>query len=459
VRLGATTFLIFTLGVVNFGNADVDIRHDPIVEAVAKVKPSVVNISTAQIVEVHDPFEDFFGEFFGHNRGRPVEKRQMPYSLGSGVIVDEDGYILTNTHVVERADVIGVLLGNDASDTNNVYQAKVVERSEASDIALLKIDPKHGEKFQAVRFAKDDDLLLGETVIALGNPYGLGLSVSRGILSSTTRRPQPDQRGPLAYQDWLQTDAAVNPGNSGGPLIDLRGELIGINNAVFRKDNAQGISFAIPIKRIGETLSEIFTPENKGFWFGARIKSDQGRLSVMKIETGSPAEKAGLKTGDLILKIADKPPKNFIEFMVELIKASENRDVTLTVSQRGEQKNVPIRIVREDTVFKADLIREKLGLSVQIVTPEMAQNLQFQPDSGLVITGVDRNSPGAEAGLQPGILLTGIDDDAVNTVVAAAKKLYGKRKGDKVSLSLLAWQQRGRFLYPTPGRVELKVRQ
>src|SRR6185295_17409532 len=170
---------------------------------------------------------------------------------------------------------------------------------------------KPGERFRAVKFTRDDDLLLGETVLALGNPFGLGGSVSRGILSSKNRR-LPKEHEPLDYADWLQTDAAINPGNSGGPLINLRGELIGLNVAMYRE--GQGIGFAIPIKQVTEALSEIFIPEViNSLWFGAQIKAGQHALLVTAVESNSPAGKAGLTVGDQILQVDGKTPKGFVE--------------------------------------------------------------------------------------------------------------------------------------------------
>lgn len=445
----AVAALLFTLA--EPAQAEVDVRRDAVVEAIARTRPSVVNISTEELVEVRDQFEDPFFEFFSPFHRRPFRTHIEPrYSLGSGVIIDDEGFILTNAHVVQRANRIAVVIGT------NLYDAKLEAISGTSDIALLKIEPKAGEKFPAVKFAKDDDLLLGETVIALGNPFGLGLSVSRGILSSTARRPQPDERGPLNHQDWLQTDAAVNSGNSGGPLINLRGELIGINNAILAK--GQGISFAIPIKRVGESLSEIFTPENKGFWFGAHIKSEESRLVIDSVQRGSPAEKSGLKAGDTVVRIADVTPKNFIEFMVELIKRSEKKGVSMVIAQGTKQRTVNVEVVREETVFNTELIRQKLGITVQALTPEIAEALAVQAGDGLVISGVDKNTPAAQADLRPGFIITGVDDEEMNDVKAVAKKLYGKRKGDEVTLSLFFVQRQGGFLFPKAGRITLKVR-
>src|SRR5438105_5747490 len=230
---------------------ELDIRRDAVVEAVQSVMPSVVNVATEELVAVRDSLDDLFREFFD-----PYHRRRQPntqFSLGSGVIVDEDGFVLTNFHVVSRARRVWVKLSDGRE-----FECERISGNSFADVALLQIRASKGEKFTAVKFADDDDLLLGETVLALGNPFGLGGSVSRGILSSKSRRP-PTENEPLDVMDWLQTDAAINPGNSGGPLVDLRGELVGVNVAVYREGH--GIGFAIPIKRVTEALSEISIPE------------------------------------------------------------------------------------------------------------------------------------------------------------------------------------------------------
>ena len=212
---------------------EMDVRRDATVNVIEKIMPAVVNIATATIVEqANDPSLEVFRRYFGWRV--PTEKHEEPFSVGSGVVVDEEGYILTNFHVLEHAARVQVKLWD-----GRVYDADPLVYTPLKDVALLKLRAKPGEKFQAIKFAKDDDLLLGETVLALGNPYGLGGSVTRGILSSKNRRT--DLGGErLTAQDCLQTDADINPGNSGGPLVNLRGELIGINVAVYREGQGMG---------------------------------------------------------------------------------------------------------------------------------------------------------------------------------------------------------------------------
>src|SRR6266699_2491008 len=266
--------------------AEPHIRRDATVAAVERVMPSVVNIATATVVEYEDFYQRLFSEFFGQGGYRP--RREQEYSIGSGVIIDEDGYVLTNLHVVRRATRTQVKLWDGRE-----YEADRIVATPNSDVALLKIRCKPGEKFKAANFAADDDLLLGETVLALGNPFGLGGSVTKGILSSKTRRPSTGNE-PLNVNDWLQTDAAINPGNSGGPLLNIRGELIGLNVAVYRE--GQGIGFAIPVKQVSEALAGFFSPEvSHSLWFGARLRQGPPPLTVAMVQPGGPSAKAGLR--------------------------------------------------------------------------------------------------------------------------------------------------------------------
>ncbi|MDQ6632855.1 MAG: PDZ domain-containing protein, partial [Verrucomicrobiota bacterium] len=292
------------------------------------------------------------------------------------------------------------------------------------------------------------------------NPFGLGGSVSRGILSSRNRRPAAE-KSPLGIEDWLQTDAAINPGNSGGPLVNLRGELIGLNVAVFREQNAQGIGFAIPIKRVAEALSEIFTPEEspQQLWFGARVRSNFNSLQVSSVQSGSPAEKAGLRVGDSILQIGEKTPRNFIEFVVELLNRSEkNSNVPLIVSRNGERKSLAVQLIAQKNFFNADLIRQKLGVTLQEVTPDLAQALRLNSTSGFLVAGVDDKSPAQIAGVRRGYLITAIDGRVPADLTDLAKILYEKKKGEKAQLGLVLTRQQGNLIQARPAAAEVKVR-
>ena len=241
--------------------AETDIRRDATVAAIEMVMPSVVNIATETFFESHEWYDVMRRQFYGV----PLPQAKS-ISLGSGVIIDEEGYLLTNLHVVNGAHRIQVKLWDGRE-----YEAEWLSETPASDVALLRIKAKPGERFKAIKFAHDDDLLLGETVLALGNPFGLGGSVTRGILSSKNRRPATGKE-PLNIEDWLETDAAINPGNSGGPLVNLRGELIGLNVAVSQQEQGMGLGFSIPIKQVSAALGT-FSGRN------APMRSGLGRSS------------------------------------------------------------------------------------------------------------------------------------------------------------------------------------
>lgn len=418
-------------------NPPPDIRRDPVVNAIEEVMPSVVNISTETIVEIRDPFDQVFRDFFGPYWGRRSPRRQK--SLGSGVIIDETGYVLTNMHVVRRADRITVTLANGRS-----FEARAIVQTLKTDVALLQLLETGGEKFKAIKFAQDDDLLLGETVLALGNPFGLGGSVSRGILSSKARRPVAEDES-LDVNDWLQTDAAINPGNSGGPLVNLRGELIGISVAVFRE--GQGIGFAIPAKRVSEALGEIFTPEfMRSLWFGGNFQSSAAGLLVSAVEPGSPAEKSGLRRGDRLLSVNDKTPRNVVEINRELLAAGERREVRLAVQRDQERKTLTVRLVPEETVFNPNLIRQKLGAALQPLTPQLAASMGFGQFQGFLVSDVEPGGPAANAGLKEGELIQGFDGQVPGNIVRAAHFLYAKKKGERVQLSVIVPRRTGRIV-------------
>ncbi|HMP84928.1 MAG TPA: trypsin-like peptidase domain-containing protein, partial [Verrucomicrobiota bacterium] len=322
-------------------SAETDIRRDDTVRAVEEVMPCVVNIATSTMVRYQDFYDDLLRQFYGDRPIGPRTKEQLN-SIGSGVIIDEDGYILTNFHVLRRASRIQVKLWDGRE-----YDADPLVYTPLKDVALLKIRAKPGEKFKAIKFAADDDLLLGETVLALGNPYGLGGSVTRGILSSKNRRLTAGNE-PLSAQDWLQTDAGINPGNSGGPLVNLRGELIGINVAVYREQQGMGVGFAIPIKQVAAAMAEFFSPEVMGsLWFGARVKPGTMPLLVTGVQPGSPAHQAGMKPGHQIVTVDGNVPRNLVDFN-RLVAQAANRAATIEVSDSAGMQSLGVKMIPLD---------------------------------------------------------------------------------------------------------------
>jgi len=409
--------------------AQTDIRRDAIVRVTEEVMPCVVNVSTESVVQSRDPFEEIWRRFYGQPK--------VQSSLGSGVIISEDGYLLTNLHVVRRASRIQVKLSDAAG--GGVYDVEPKHYfSPRIDMAMLKIIPhKKGEKFKAIRFAKDDDLLVGETVLALGNPFGLGESVTKGILSSK-RRAVPKENESLQMENWLQTDALINPGNSGGPLVDLRGELIGINNAIL--EAAQGIGFAIPIKEVRQALGEMFNPESAARWFGAQVTIDSPLL-VRKIEPHSPAAQAGLEPGDVILDLNGHPAGDYIDFTRALLRPGD-LNFDLTVRRDGEPRQLRLRLLP-----LTDLFHRRMGLELQELTPELVRRLRLEnlggTASGLLIAGVDPGSAAERAELREYYLINGIGNQPVGNYLDLHAALASVAAGDTAELSVLVPRTRG----------------
>ncbi|MGH7969482.1 MAG: trypsin-like peptidase domain-containing protein, partial [Limisphaerales bacterium] len=390
--------LVLMLASAPVGASEPDVRRDAAVLATEQVLPSVVNIATESVIEYHDWYDDLLRRFYGRSSDNPVREEQ---SLGSGVIIDEEGYVLTNYHVVRRATRIQVKLWDGRE-----YEAEPVVATEGTDVALLKLKTKPGEKFKSIRFAADDDLLLGETVLALGNPYGLGGSVTKGILSSKNRRPANGNE-PLNVQDWLQTDAAINPGNSGGPLVNLRGELIGLNVAVYMDEQGQrgmGVGFSIPVKQISAALSRFFTPEvTDSLWFGAQIKSTSGSLVVASVQPGSPAARAGLQAGDRVMEVNGHPTRHPIDCN-RLLVAGREHSPTLAVARGSERRSLKVQMRPIE-----DLVRHKLGMTLQQDPLKAGRRPLGDIGDGMYIDDVDRNGPAAQAGLTRGYLLTSVE--------------------------------------------------
>ncbi|MCD6320509.1 MAG: DegQ family serine endoprotease, partial [Candidatus Desulfofervidaceae bacterium] len=410
---------------------------------VKKAQPAVVNISTVRIIksqgpvfryffgpfEENDPFKDFFDRFFGEIPQHELKQK----SLGSGFIIDKDGYILTNNHVVEKATEITVRLLN-----HKEYKAKVVGRDPKTDVALLKIDPHHS--LPTLPLGNSDTLQVGDWVIAIGNPFGLGHTVTIGIISAKERII-----GAGPYDNFLQTDAAINPGNSGGPLINLRGEVVGINTAIVAQ--AQGIGFAIPIN-IAKVIVEQLKKHHRVIrgWLGVLIQEvtpqlakalglkEVGGALVADVTPNSPADKAGIKRGDVILEYNGHPIKemNDLPRLVATTPVGEKatikvwrngRTITLTttIGELKEEKNIAERVTPS---------QRGLGISVADITPRLAARLGI--DKGVIITRIRPGSPAAEADLKRGDVIIEINRHPVNNLKDYYKYIQKAKPGDTI---------------------------
>jgi serine protease Do len=442
-------------------------------ELAEEVSPAVVNIRTTKTVQggpmgglfgmrprgqegpgrqgpgqappdLHEFFRRFFG---GPEGGRPPQEFKQR-ALGTGVIVDEEGYVLTNNHVIAGADEILVKLKNGEE-----YQAEIRGRDKKTDLALIKIKADHDLPY--LTLGDSDDLRVGDWVLAVGNPFGLENTVTAGIVSAKQR-----VIGAGPYDDFIQTDASINPGNSGGPLIDMEGRVVGINTAIVAQ--GQGIGFAIPINLAKSVMRQL---RDKGRvvrgWLGVYIQpvtpelaekfgleGDQGAL-VADVVNGSPADKAGLKRGDVIVAYNGREvgDTHALPRMVAATPVGEKAEVT--VIRGGETKELTVTIgeLKEDQMAAAEPGEAgpaDLGMSVQTLTPELAQQLGVDQTEGAVITQVEQNSPADEAGLSRGDVIL----EAAQKEISGAeefREIAGRVKPGQGLLLLI--QRRGNTLF------------
>ena len=451
---------------VNVSDRDVDrsARGTSYAPTIKKVTPSVVTIQSTRTVTTRqgmNPFFDdemlrrFFGDQFRQDRR---ERKQTQQGLGSGVIVSEDGYILTNNHVVEGADEDGVKVA--LADGKTKYDAKVVGKDSRTDVAVLKIEAKN---LPAITIANSDKLEVGDVVLAIGNPFNVGQSVTMGIVSGVGRGTGILGEG--GYEDFIQTDAAINPGNSGGALVDAEGRLVGINQSIFsRSGGNNGIGFAIPINLARSVMDRLTTDGKftRGF-LGVlpqavdehlarefKLSGTEGAL-IGEVSPNTPAEEAGLKEGDVIIEVDGK-------------KITDPRHLRLTVSQIPPKSKVVVKAIRngkektfnvtlgvlpgdqasagtENSSSNADGKVEQLdGVEVSDLDARTRQQLGIPARiNGALVTGVDPDSKAAEAELREGDIIVEINRQPV-TSADEAVKLSEEAKGDRVLLRVYSSQ-------------------
>ncbi|HHT9151960.1 MAG TPA: trypsin-like peptidase domain-containing protein [Candidatus Hypogeohydataceae bacterium YC40] len=416
-------------------------RRNPIVEAVEKVGSAVANISTERLVVERstDPFfsgrSELFREFFESYFGT-YEKKKVETPLGSGVIIDPEGYIVTNEHVTSAASKLTISLSDGSQ-----YEAQLISSDPEVDLAILKIDA--GKPLPYVRLGTSSDLMIGETVVALGNPLGFENSVTTGVMSAVNRTITfPGKYGEIKYEGLLQTDALINPGNSGGPLVNINGELIGINMAIIA--TAQGIGFAIPVDKVKEALVKLFNfQEINRVWLGLRVKEPAGGGVVVDVvEEKSPAQKAGIHAGDVVTAVDSKRVTDVIEFEKYLLKKNAGDKLSVHVNRDGREKTFKVTLEKLPVPPAEQLARAKLGLEVQAFTPELASKLGIDwLTEGVLISGVDPRSPAGEAGMEPGMVIISLGDYKISSLEEMARLLDKVKSGDRVDVGL-AWVDR-----------------
>jgi serine protease Do len=421
-----------------------------------QVKHAVVNISTTQVIKggsIHpfmgpnSPFREFFGDdFFKRFFGEMPQGEMKTHALGSGFVIDDkEGLILTNNHVVEKATEIKIKV-----ESGEEYDAKVVGRDPKTDLALIKVKPD-GDFPKPAVLGDSDALRVGDWLMAVGNPFGLGHSVTVGILSAKGRII-----GAGPYDDFLQTDAAINPGNSGGPVFNMNGEAVGINTAIVAQ--GQGIGFAIPINVAKELLPQLKSGKIVRGWLGVMIQDITPELAksfglketkgvlISQVVDGSPAEKAGLERGDVIVEYSGKEVENAHTLSRLVAATAPNTQADIKIIREGKAKTISVTIgtMPEETAEgkPAPETEESVwGLTVQDLTPELAQRFGLgEEEKGVIITEVKPGSPAADVGLRPGDLIKEVNRNKVENLkgyreaVKKAKKEQGllllvKREG------------------------------
>jgi len=422
--------------------------------------PAVVNISTVKTVKrdgrtfhrffsdprnpygQNDEMRDFFDRFFG-----PRERREYKHpSLGSGFIIGKEGYIVTNNHVIENADQIRVVLSDEEE-----YDAEIVGRDSNTDIALIKIEP--GGDLPTVKLGDSDALKVGEWVVAIGNPFAFGHTVTAGIVSAKGR-----VIGIGPYDDLIQTDASINPGNSGGPLLDMEGKVVGINTAIVAA--GQGIGFAVPINLAKGVLDQL---KEKGEvtrgWLGVTIQDlteelaeyyglkDRNGVLVRDVVAGDPADEAGIKPRDVIVEIDGERIDDMKELLAIIAATDVGETVRIKAFRDGDYKTYKVKVGRRDEdqlAFRSQRSEreDSLGLRVTEITSDLAKRYNIDESEGILVDTVEPDSPGADAGLRSGDVIKEIDRVPLHSIHQYRQIVREVGKGDTMMLYVRRPNQR-----------------
>src|ERR1039457_5601289 len=442
-----------------------------------QLEPSVVNINTESTIknphrrgggrsarpnpdqddqggEDDSPFQDFFDKFFGGQgggQGGPDGGTIRQRSLGSGVIVDSKGYIVTNRHVVEKADRIRVKL-QDENPASPGHDAKLVGMDQETDLAVIKIEVDH--PLPAAKLGNSDSMEVGDWVLAVGSPFGLQETVTAGIVSATGRNIVPQHQ----FQSFIQTDAAINPGNSGGPLVNMDGEVIGINTAILTETNSYaGVGFALPSNTIVSVYNQLIGPDHRvargsiGIMFDAqenpaitRVYGNGSGVTISSVVAGSPADQAGLKVGDTITTVDGKKVTKGSELVADIASRKPGSKVALGFVRNGKQQDTSVTIADRAKLFAARLNeddsgndestpkQDKFGITVRKLTPEMAEKLDMPAGKGVIVQDVKPGSFADDINLGRGDVILEINKQPVNGEDDFAKAESSLKSGQDV---------------------------
>ena len=419
-------------------------RETAVVKAVRDVSPAVVNISSVvQVRKQASPFSrfrmnPFFEEFFKDFFDPRFERRREYTSLGSGVIIDgEKGLILTNAHVIQKTGTIKVVLQDERE-----FEARMVGADPDSDLAVLEIDSD--EPLPDIEMGSSDDLMIGETVIAIGNPFGFSHTVTTGVISATNRSIRADER---VYHNFIQIDASINPGNSGGPLLNINGDLVGINTAIYAK--AQGIGFAIPISKARKIISDLIQyGEVIQAWIGVTVQNIDEKLArylkirakkgviVTSVEPGSPAQRAGIQEGDIVLVMGGQKINSIGDYQSAARGQAAGNTVEAKIWRDGQKRTVLVKTRVFPIALAEDLAYRLLGIKVQDLNKKRRRKYRIVARKGVMISEIKKKSDLADIGARAGDVIRQIDDYTVNTTEDFKKAIVKFRNKSSVVLLL-----------------------
>ena len=428
-------------------------------ELAEQAGPAVVNIRTVKTIKgggpvfrqfqrdprsPEGPFKDFFERFFGEEMQREFKQP----SLGSGFIIDKDGIVVTNNHVIEDADQIKVKL-----DDETEFDAEVIGRDKNTDLAVLKIKPDRD--LPTLNFGDSDKLKIGQWVVAIGSPFGLERTVTAGIVSAKGR-----VIGSGPYDDFIQTDASINPGNSGGPLLNMDGEVIGINTAIVA--SGQGIGFAIPVNLAKKIIAQLQTKgEVVRGWLGVAIQDvnqdmaeyygleGQRGVLVADVFKGDPAEKAGIRAKDVITEVNGKKVETSRQLTGMIADIPVGDTARIKVIRNGKPKTFKVKIAKrnDDRLMsrrEPEQREEEFGIQVTAITDEIAQRFNITETSGVIVSDVERGSTGDEAGVRIGDIIKEINHRVIESVADYDEAI--RQAAPDATLNLFIWRKNAGFL-------------
>lgn len=444
---GLALMLMLVCGASAQGPPEKDsVRITPVVQAYRRVTPAVVNISAERVYRMQwnlFGMENAFEDFLPRRRRRTI-------SLGSGFLVHPDGYIVTNAHVVRRATKITVALVDKST-----FAAEVIAANDTHDLAVLRIKDRKGRKFKFLRGGHSDDLMVGETVIAIGNPFGLQNTCTTGVVSALERKLE--FRG-ATYAGLIQIDAPINPGNSGGPLLNIAGELIGINTAI--RADAQGIGFAIPVDLLTVDMPKLldFQRLNRVV-LGLSVRQQRGEggdeVVVASVAADTPAAEAGCEVGDRLIALNDRPVVQLPDYLVPMLSARAGSTVKLQLLRQGKKIDAAPTLKPRPKPDGAALARRLFDMTVREITPALARRMRLRVDRGVVVTGIDPDGVADRLRLAVGDVIYQLGRWYVRELDNVGAILEDVQPGDVLRIGIIRGNARASGLIRVP-KIDLK---